>query len=214
MNTKISVYTKSVGGIAGRARLYPDILQTVSKALKADGDVFSDSFVTHVSDRLVALVVENKDSSEIVKSAFAKAEKIADEKGLFKNPLPENSFSLEFEESDGNQFVLFLSGSEDEKFWNNIFEKSESKSFGISAMLTFAEGRYESVAELCEKFADKTLNEKGVCPVSLCETGSVRTKVIPVAGLGFSIHNGRLTGPVDLFDTSLFESARIRASGI
>lgn len=212
MNTKISVYTKAVGGVCGRARIYPDILQTVSKALRTDE--ITDSFVTHVADRLVALVVENKDSEKIVRSAFQKAEKIADEKGLFKNPSPESKFTLVFSERDGEQILLFLSGSEDEKFWNGIFEKSESNASGISAFLCRAEGEFESVAELCEKFAGKNLNEKGICPVSLCETGFVRTKVIPVAALGFSIHNGKLTGPVDLFDTSLFESARIRASGI
>ncbi|MDO5843697.1 MAG: fructose 1,6-bisphosphatase [Methanocorpusculum sp.] len=214
MHTRISVYTKSVGGIAGRARIYPDILQTVSKALRADGEIISDSFVTHVADRLVALVVENKDSAKIVRAAFEKAEKIAEEKGLFRNPSAESSFTLEFSELCGEQIVLFLSASEDEKFWERIFENSESSACGVSAFLCRADGEYPTVAELCEKFADKNLNENGICPVSLCETVFVRTKVVPVAALGFSVHNGKLTGPVDLFDTSLFESARIRASGI
>lgn len=214
MNTKISVYAKSVGGIAGRARLYPDILQTVSKALKPDGVVISDSFVSHAGDRLVALVVEKSDAKDVVAAAFSKAQKISDEKGLFKNDAKESMLSFVFEERDCEQLVLFLSASEDDDFWSGIFEKSEYCEFAKSVALCRAEGEFPSVASLCERFADKSLNERGVCPVSLCETGAVRTKVVPVAALGFSFCGGKLVGPVDLFDTCLFESARLRASGI
>jgi len=207
----VSVFAKTVGGIAGKARIYPDILQAAAKTLRAaEGDVISDSFVTHAGDRLVLLMVHKKNApiEELRDKIFDAAQKQADGLGLFKNPTPDSAVSLKFE--DGGQFLLFLTGSDDAGFWNKIMVAEAGTAFDRGIMLAKSEGEYESTARRCEAFEKSAF--LGVCPVSLCETGIMREYVTPVAGLGFSLYKGKIIGPVDLFDSALFDAARLTAS--
>lgn len=200
--------TKPLGGIAGCAKLHPDILQNAANTLKRSrGDIFTDSFVTHIGNRLVILTVFDTEKEEyarnIIKSVMDMSERLSDERGFFKGEGKESSAYLSFKERDCEQIIMFLAGTDDENIWEKFHGSSSAK----AVMLCRAEGEFESTAELCEYFADSKL-----CPVSLCEGGVVRTKVFPVVGLGFSMHGGKLCGPVDLFDSPLFASAVLRSS--
>jgi len=112
-------------------------------------------------------------------------------------------------------FLLFLAGS-DVMPWGEVMTPGRDSDDACIAdgvlFLARAEGEFPSVAAFCERFARRGLNQQGVCPVSLCDSSNVRTTVIPVVGLGFSLCDGRLAGPVDLFDTPLFDAPRFRAS--
>jgi len=212
--TIVSVFAKTVGGIAGKARIHPDIMQGASKALRAaEGDSISDSFVTHAGDRLILLMVHEKgaDVEKLRDAVFSAAVKEADSLGLFKNNTPDSQISAKFDK-DGGQFELFITGSDDNQFWNKIMmaESGVEKDTGI--LLCKSEGEFESTARRCEAFSKSSF--LGVCPVSLCETGIVREYVTPVAGLGFSLYKGKIIGPVDLFDSALFDAARLTASHI
>lgn len=216
----VSVFSRPLGGIAGRARVFPDVLQVIDKRLRKTGDgVLSDFVVTHIGDRVVCLTVcadEHADAAaELRSAAFAEGEAVAAARKLFQNPALPAECRLVFEERDSEEFVLLMTGSEDALFWSDIVSVSRNQaSAAPSVMLCRTEGEFCSTAELLEMFAASGVNARGVCPVSLCEGGVVRTKVVPVVALGFSLGNGRLTGPVDLFDSPLFAAARVRASGV
>ncbi|HJJ27982.1 MAG TPA: fructose 1,6-bisphosphatase [Methanocorpusculum sp.] len=210
--TVVSVFAKTVGGIAGKARIYPDILQAAAKSLRAaEGDVISDSFATHAGDRLILLMVHKKgaDVSSLRDSIFDAAQKQADGLGLFNNQTPDSAVSLEFS-GGSQQFLLFVTGSDDAGFWNKIMTSEAGTAADTGIFLAKSEGEYPTTARRCEAFAKSSF--LGVCPVSLCETGIMREYVTPVAGLGFSLFKGKLIGPVDLFDSALFDAARLTAS--
>ena len=214
----VTVYAKPLGGIAGCTRVYPDILQAVDKVFrKAKGSVLHDFVVTHIGDRVVSLIISDADrtaeAAAVVDSAYAVGEEIAEKRKLFKNPAAETSVSLTFEERESEAFVLFLAGSSNNEFWNGLIPKGENQAASAaSLMLCRTEGEFCTTAELLETFADEKTNLRGIAPVSLCDSSIVRIKVIPVVALGFSLGNGMLTGPLDLFDTPLFDAPRFRAS--
>ncbi|MDV0444408.1 fructose 1,6-bisphosphatase [Methanorbis rubei] len=82
-------------------------------------------------------------------------------------------------------------------------------------MLARAETPYPSTSELCGVFARPKVSPDGVLmPVSLCDGGNVASGIVPVVALGFSVANGKLSGPVDLFDNPAFAAARIFAGKI
>ena len=210
----VTVYSKPLGGIAGCTRVFPDVLQAVDKVFrKAKGDILHDFVVTHIGDRVVSLIVSDGDVEEVIKEAYAVGEEIAEKRKLFKNPAAESSISLTFEERESEAFVLFLAGSSDNEFWNGLIPKGEKQAVSsASVMLCRTEGEFCTTAELLETFADEKTSLRGISPVSLCDSSIVRTKVTPVVALGFSLGNGMLTGPLDLFDTPLFDAPRFRAS--
>ena len=214
----VTVYAKPLGGIAGCTRVYPDILQAVDKVFrKVKGSVLHDFVVTHIGDRVVSLIISDADrtaeAAAVVDSAYAVGEEIAEKRKLFKNPAAETSVSLTFEERESEAFVLFLAGSSNNEFWNGLIPKGENQAAAsASLMICRTEGEFCTTAELLETFADEETNLRGIAPVSLCDSSIVRTKVTPVVALGFSLGNGMLTGPLDLFDTPLFDAPRLRAS--
>ncbi|HJK84323.1 MAG TPA: fructose 1,6-bisphosphatase, partial [Methanocorpusculum sp.] len=76
-------------------------------------------------------------------------------------------------------------------------------------MIARAEYPCPTTAELCGVFAQPQLLPEGMlCPVSLCDGKMVAKGVIPVVALGFSIADGKLSGPIDLFDNPAFNAAR------
>jgi len=210
----LTVYAKPLGGIAGCTRVFPDVLQAVDKVFrKAKGDILHDFVVTHIGDRVVSLLVSDGDVASIIKEAYAVGEEIAGKRKLFKNPAAESSISLTFEERESEAFVLFLAGSSDTEFWNGLIPDGENQAASsASVMLCRTEGEFCTTAELLETFADEKASLRGIAPVSLCDSAIVRTKVTPVVALGFSLGSGVLTGPLDLFDTPLFDAPRFRAS--
>jgi len=210
----VTVYSKPLGGIAGCTRVFPDVLQAVDKVFrKAKGDILHDFVVTHIGDRVVSLIVSDGDVEEVIKEAYAVGEEIAEKRKLFKNPAAETSVSLTFEERESEAFVLFLAGSFDNELWNGLIPKGENQAAAsASVMICRTEGEFCTTAELLETFADEKTSLRGISPVSLCDSSIVRTKVTPVVALGFSLGNGMLTGPLDLFDTPLFDAPRFRAS--
>ena len=214
----VTVYSQPLGGIAGCTRVFPDVLQAVDKVFrKAKGSVLHDFVVTHMGDCVVSLRVcdaERIAEAEAVRAeAYAVGEKISAERKLFKNPAPASSLSLTFEERESEAFVLFLAGSADGTIWNGLLPAGENQAAAVPAvMLCRTEGEFSSTAELLETFADASVSARGLSPVSLCDSAIVRTKVTPVVALGFSLGNGILTGPLDLFDTPLFDACRYRAS--
>ena len=61
MATTISVCALPLGGIAGSAAIFPDVLQKAAKVLKeAEGSLLTDSLVTHVADWLVLVMVHGQ----------------------------------------------------------------------------------------------------------------------------------------------------------
>ena len=214
----VTVYAKPLGGIAGCTRVYPDILQAVDKVFRnAKGSVLHDFVVTHIGDRVVSLIISDADrtaeAAAVVDSAYAVGEEIAKSRKLFINPSPASSLSLTFAEREAEAFVLFLAGSADADLWNGLLPAGENQaSSAASLMLCRTEGEFCTTAELLETFADESVSARGISPVSLCDSAIVRTKVTPVVALGFSLGNGILTGPLDLFDTPLFDAPRLRAS--
>ena len=210
----VTVYSKPLGGIAGCTRVFPDVLQAVDKVFrKAKGNILHDFVVTHIGDRVVSLIVSEGDVEEVIKEAYAVGEEIAEKRKLFKNPAAESLISLTFEERESESLVLFLAGSSDNEFWNGLIPEGENQTAATaSVMLCRTEGDFCTTAELLETFADEKTSLRGISPVSLCDSAIVRTKVTPVVALGFSLGNGMLTGPLDLFDTQLFDAPRFRAS--
>ncbi|HJK50592.1 MAG TPA: fructose 1,6-bisphosphatase, partial [Methanocorpusculum sp.] len=76
-------------------------------------------------------------------------------------------------------------------------------------MIARAEYPCPTTAELCGVFARPQLLPEGIlCPVSLCDGKTVAKGVIPVVALGFSVADGKLSGPMDLFDNPAFNAAR------
>ena len=216
MDTTISVYARPVGGVCGATRVFPDILQTAAKMLKkAEGGILQDSFVTHVADRLVLIMIHDPEISvnALKDEVFRKAKEMSAKKHLFSNPVGPSGCGITFTERDSEPVILFLAGSE-KIAWHEILPfNPDCISDGV-LLIARAEGEFPSVAEFCEKFASPSLNAKGICPVSLCDSSVVRTKITPVVGLGFSLAGGKLTGPVDLFDNPAFTAARLLASQI
>ena len=216
MNVTLSVFAKPVGGVCGQTRVFPDILQTAAKMLKkTEGSILLDSFVTHAADRMILVMVHQPTApiESLKDEVFRAAEESGAKKHLFKNPAKVSSCSMTFEERDSEPVILFLAGSEKMPWDEALPHSSNITSEGV-LLLARAEGEFPSVSDVCEKFACPFLNAKGICPVSLCDSSVVRTKVIPVVGLGFSLANGNLTGPVDLFDNPAFNAARFLASQI
>ena len=210
----VTVYSKPLGGIAGCTRVFPDVLQAVDKVFrKAKDNILHDFVVTHIGDRVVSLIVSEGDVEEVIKEAYAVGEEIAEKRKLFKNPAAESLISLTFEEREAESLVLFLAGSSDNEFWNGLIPEGENQTAATaSVMLCRTKGDFCTTAELLETFADEKTSLRGISPVSLCDSAIVRTKVTPVVALGFSLGNGMLTGPLDLFDTPLFDAPRFRAS--
>ena len=216
MNTTISVYARPVGGVCGATRVFPDILQTAAKMLKkAEGSILYDSFVTHVADRLVLVMAHDPDIpvNALKDEVFRAAKDMSAKKHLFSNPVGPSGCGLTFAERDSEPVLLFLAGSE-KMSWHEILPFNPGCVSDGALLFARAEGEFPQVAEFCERFANPELNAKGICPVSLCDSSVVRTKVIPVVGLGFSLANGHLTGPVDLFDNPAFNASRFLASQI
>ena len=210
----VTVYSKPLGGIAGCTRVFPDVLQAVDKVFrKAKDNILHDFVVTHIGDRVVSLIVSEGDVEEVIKEAYAVGEEIAEKRKLFKNPAAESLISLTFEEREAESLVLFLAGSSDNELWNGLIPEGENQTAATaSVMLCRTEGEFCTTSELLETFADEKTSLRGISPVSLCHSAIVRTKVTPVVALGFSLGNGMLTGPLDLFDTPLFDAPRFRAS--
>ncbi len=213
----ITVYTKPLGGIAGCTRVYPDVLQAVDTVFrKVKGSILHDFVVTHIGDRVVSLLVtdtENAETEKILQEAYAAGETIAKRRKLFENPAAPSCLSLTFEERESESFILFLAGSDNPEIWNGMIPAGENQATSSAAVLFCrTEGEFSSTAELLETFADEAVSARGLSPVSLCDSAIVRTKVTPVVALGFSLGNGILIGPLDLFDTPLFDACRLRAS--
>lgn len=214
MKTAVSIFAKPVGGVSGTTRVFPDILQTAAKMLKkAEGGILTDSFVTHTADRLVLIAVHEPDvhPDQLIDAAFSAAEEIAQKRHLFCGADPVSVCRMTIEERENEPLLLFLAGSETMP-WGEVMIPNQNTIADGVLFLTRAGGEFPSTAEFCERFARRGLNQLGVCPVSLCDSSNVRTTVIPVVGLGFSLCGGKLTGPVDLFDTPLFDAPRFRAS--
>ncbi len=218
MKTAVSVFAKPVGGVSGTTRVFPDILQTAAKMLKkAEGGILTDSFVTHTADRLVLIAVHDPDvlPDTLIAAVFSAAEEIAQKRHLFCGLDPVSVCRMTIPERENEPFLLFLAGS-DFMPWGEVMvpDRCRDDACIVDGVLLLARagGEFPSTAEFCERFARRGLNQQGVCPVSLCDSSNVRTTVIPVVGLGFSLFNGKLTGPVDLFDTPLFDAPRFRAS--
>ncbi|MDR3102466.1 MAG: fructose-1,6-bisphosphatase [Methanocalculaceae archaeon] len=275
MPTTISIYALPLGGIAGSATVFPDVLQRTAKILKeAEGSLLTDSFVTHVTDWLVLVMVHDQGGasplvSALKDAAIAAAAKTAEKRRLFSRDVRPVMCGLSFAERESEPFVLFLAGSNVPSLWNfvllsqfadpfatpsltegkgfvfctedammfqtprdlhrlilaartlaivgvavDVDTPAASAGFGVM-MLARAEAPYPSTAELCGVFAKPSLaTGKGFvfCPVSLCECGAVVSGVVPVVALGFSVSEGRLSGPVDIFDNPAFSAARAVAS--
>ena len=213
----IAVYSKPLGGIAGRTRVYPDILGAIDKVFRREkGNSFSDFVVTHIGDRIVCLLVYEEemenDVANIAWEAFSEGARIAKSRKLFESRTKLSFTELKLEEREAEEFVLFLSGADEKSFWDFLPIPEDQAVKGQGVLICRTEGIYCTTPELLELFADKEVNAKGICPVSLCDATVVRTKVTPVVALGFSLGNGILTGPLDLFDTPQFEAPRFRAS--
>lgn len=214
----VTVYAKPLGGIAGRARVFPDVLQAVDKEFrKAKGSILHDFVVTHSGDAVISLLVtdaeKTAEAEKILEAAYAVGEKISEGRKLFKNPAAPSRLSLTFEERESEAFILFLAGSENPGVWDGLIPAGENQAAAVPRlMLCRTENEFCTTAELLETFADETVSARGISPVSLCDSAIVRTKVTPVVALGFSLGNGILIGPLDLFDTPLFDACRLRAS--
>lgn len=217
--TVVAVYSKPFGGIAGRVRVFPDILASVDKTLRKDkGTILIDYLVTHIGDRVVVLLTYADDMEEAVAnvlwSAFIEAESIAKTRNLADTSGRPAYCQLKFEERCAESFILCLAGSDDAKFWDFLQVPESQAASAPSVLLCRTEGLFCTTPEFLELFAIKETNAKGICPVSLCDSSVVRTKVTPVVALGFSLGKGVLTGPLDLFDNPVFDGARRRASDL
>lgn len=217
--TTLAIYTKPMGGICGRVRVYPDILASVDKALrKAKGDVLSDFVVTHIADRVVILLVyaddKEQEAADVLWGAFVDAESTVKSRNLFRTSAKPSFAQMKVDDDESVPFVLSLAASDDPQFWKSLNVPETQAVSAVSVLLCRTEGLFCTTPEFLELFASKETNEKGICPVSLCDAALVRTKVTPVAALGFTLGNGILTGPLDLFDNPAFDAARKRASEI
>ncbi|HJJ46763.1 MAG TPA: fructose 1,6-bisphosphatase [Methanocorpusculum sp.] len=213
----IAVYSKPLGGIAGRTRVYPDVLGAIDKVFRREkGNSFSDFVVTHIGDRVICLLVYEEgqvnDVANIVWEAFSEGRRIAKTRKLFESQIKISFTELKVDERETEEFVLFLAGSDNKSFWDFLPTPEDQAAKGPSVCICRTEGIYCTTPELLEIFAEKETNKKGISPVSLCDATIVRTRVTPVVALGFSLGNGILTGPLDLFDTPQFEAPRFWAS--
>ncbi len=215
--TVIAVYSKPFGGIAGRVRVFPDILAAVDKALRKEkGTTIADFVVTHIGDRVIVLLTYADEKEEaaanVLWSTFAEAESIAKSRNLAENAARPSYCQLKIKEREGESFVLCLAGSDDPCFWDFLQVPETQAASAAAVLLCRTEGLFCTTPEFMELFAVKETSAKGICPVSLCDSSVVRTKVTPVVALGFSLGKGLLTGPLDLFDNPAFEGARRRAA--
>jgi len=213
----IAVYSKEMGGIAGKTKVFPDVLGTIDKSLRhKKGEFFSDFVVTHIGDRVICMLVYEEeaenDVANVVWEAFGEGMKVAVDRKLFISSSKASFVSLRLEEREAEEFVLFLAGTSELHFWDFLPIPEDQAAKGTAVLICRTEGIYCTTSELLEIFADKEINAKGISPVSLCDATIVRTRVTPVVALGFSLGNGVLTGPLDLFDTPQFEAPRYRAS--
>ena len=214
MRTAISVYAKSVGGVCETTRVFPDILQMAAKMLKKEeGGAFIDSFVTHTADRLVLMITHDPDylPDNFITEVFLAAQEISAKRHLFCGADPVSLCRITIEERENEPLILFMAGS-DMVPWGEVMLPNQNTVSNGVLFLTRAGGDFPSTSEFCERFARRGLNQQGISPLSLCDSLNVRSTVIPVVGLGFSLCNGKLTGPVDLFDTPLFDAPRFWAS--
>ncbi|HJK65022.1 MAG TPA: fructose 1,6-bisphosphatase [Methanocorpusculum sp.] len=269
MATTISVCALPLGGIAGSAAIFPDVLQKAAKVLKeAEGSLLTDSLVTHVADWLVLVMVHGQGGASPLITALkdavvAAARDTADKRRLFCRDIQPVMCGMTFAERESEPFVLFLSSAASPAFWNKtllsqfanpfgtpsiadgkgfVFCTEEAAMFqtpqdlhrliaaakssaivGVAAnadtpvasagpgvvMIARAEYPCPTTAELCGVFARPQLLPEGIlCPVSLCDGKTVAKGVIPVVALGFSVADGKLSGPMDLFDNPAFNAAR------
>jgi fructose 1,6-bisphosphate aldolase/phosphatase len=124
MATTISVCVLSLGGIAGSAAIFPDVLQRATKVLKeAEGSLLTDSMVTHIADRLVLVMVHgHADTSPLIMAlrdaAIAAAAETAGKRRLFCRKTKPVMCGLSFVERESEPFVLFLADASDPVFWN------------------------------------------------------------------------------------------------
>jgi len=272
MATTISVCALPLGGIAGSAAIFPDVLQRAAKVLKeAEGSLLMDSLVTHIADRLVLVMVHGEGGASplvtaLKDAAVAAAAETAGKRRLFSRDLKPAMCGLSFAERESEPFVLFLADAQDPAFWNPVLLSQFADPFAIPSladgtgfvfctedaamfqtppdlhrliaaakssaivgvaadadtpaasagsgvvMITRAEHPYPATAELCGVFARPRISPEGVlCPVSLCDGRTVAKGVVPVVALGFSVADGKLSGPVDLFDNPAFAAARSAA---
>jgi len=214
----IAVYSKEMGGIAGKSKVFPDVLGTIDKSLRKNkGECYSDFVVTHIGNRVICMIVyDQKDENEVANAvweAFSRGLKVSTERKLFMSSTRTSFVSINVDKREAEEFVLFLAGTDDVHFWDFLHIPDDQAAKGVSVLICRTEGIYCSTPEILELFADKECNARGICPVSLCDATIVRTKVIPVVALGFSLgDDGKLTGPLDLFDTPQFDAPRFRAS--
>ncbi|HJJ92741.1 MAG TPA: fructose 1,6-bisphosphatase [Methanocorpusculum sp.] len=77
-------------------------------------------------------------------------------------------------------------------------------------MISRSEFPYPTTTELCNVFTiPRSSKEGGVLfPVSLCDGKTVAREIIPIVALGFSVTDGKLSGPLDLFDNPAFDAVR------
>ncbi|MCZ9312949.1 MAG: fructose 1,6-bisphosphatase [Methanocorpusculum sp.] len=269
MATTISVCALPLGGIAGSAAIFPDVLQRAAKVLKeAEGSLLTDSLVTHVSDWLVLVMVHGQGGASplvtaLKDAAVAAAAETAGKRRLFCRGMKPVMCGLSFAERESEPFVLFLAGASAPKFWNPVLLSQFADPFatpsladgngfvfctenavmfqtpldlhrliaaakssaivGVAAdadtpaasagsgviMIARAECPCPTTAELCGVFSRPRISPEGMlCPVSLCDGRAVANGVVPVVALGFSVADGKLSGPVDLFDNPAFDAAR------
>ena len=215
--TVIAVYSKPFGGIAGRVRVFPDILASVDKALRKEkGSVLADFLVTHIGDRVVVVLTYADDKEEeaanCLWNAFIDAASIAKSRNLSDTSARPAYCRMQIDERAAESFVLCLAGSDDPAFWDFLQVPESQAASAASVLLCRTEGLFCTTPEFLELFTTADACSKGICPVSLCDSSVVRTKVVPVVALGFSLGSGMLTGPLDLFDNPVFDPARYRAA--
>lgn len=126
MGTTLSVCALPVGGIAGSAAIFPDILQKAANILKeAEGTLLTDSLVTHVADRLILLMVHEQGASSpmiraLKDAAIAAAKETAEKRRLYCRPAEQIVCGLSFAERDSEPFLLFLADTDSTAFWNPV----------------------------------------------------------------------------------------------
>ena len=269
MGTTVSVCALPIGGIAGSAAIFPDVLQRAANVLKeAEGTLLTDSFVTHVADRLVLMMVHEQGASSpmitaLKDAAIAAAKETAGKRRLFCRAAEQVLCGLSFAERESEPFVLFLADADGDSFWNPVLLSQFADPFatpsladgrgfvfctedaamfqtpqdlhrlitsaktsaivGVASdadtpaasagegavLIARAESPYPAAAELCGVFARPRISPDGIlCPVSLCDGRRVSPGIVPVVALGFSVADGKISGPVDLFDNPAFDAAR------
>ena len=140
MATTISVCALPLGGIAGSAAIFPDVLQKAAKVLKeAEGSLLTDSLVTHVADWLVLVMVHGQGGASplitaLKDAAVAAARDTADKRRLFCRDIQPVMCGMTFAERESEPFVLFLSSAKGPTFWNKTLLSQFADPFGTPSV--------------------------------------------------------------------------------